>query len=84
MNFNSLLDNLQEHVNESTIVEVNLEEFKLRCLQYSFKASYSSLVVGVLLEHLHEILMSIQTVNVLRNQWKKIANQRKTMNLQLL
>ena len=69
------LDDFKQNIDEPTVVEVCLEKFELGCLKNGLHACHPSLIVCVNLHHFHEVLMSIQTVNVVGNEGKKIAQK---------
>ena len=73
MNSGSLTDNLKQNINKTTVIEISLESFIFRCLQDSFHASKASLIVGVLLDHLNEIDMSLHLVDGFRDEVHHVA-----------
>ena len=78
------MDDLNEHLDEPAVVQVLLEVVELGSLQQSFHASEPALVVSVDLHHLDEVLVSVQAVDVLGDQWEQVAQDGQAVDLELL
>ena len=59
VNISSGLDDFQENIDKTAVIEVDLEEIILRSLQDCLHAGNSTLVVRVDLHHFHEVLMCV-------------------------
>lgn len=59
VNISSGLDDFQENIDKTAVIEVDLEEIILGSLQDCLHAGNSTLVVRVDLHHFHEVLMSV-------------------------
>ena len=73
MDFSAALNDLNQDVKKTTVVEVLLKEVKLGSLKNSFHAGKSPVFVSVHLHHFHKVLVSVQAVDVLWDKWDQIA-----------
>jgi hypothetical protein len=76
VNISTTVYNRDEDIKKSAVIKILLEEVKLRCLKYGLHASESPLIVSVNLHHFHEVLVSVQTVDILGDKRHQVAQNR--------
>ena len=70
MHLRSLIDYLEQYVDQAAVVEILLKEIEFRSLQNGLHCCDSSFIVGVDLDHFHQILVRAELVNVFWDQGK--------------
>lgn len=84
MDIGACFNYLQQHIDQSAVVEISLEELEFRSLENCLHTSNSSVVIGVDLHHFNEVLVCFETMDVFWNQRQQITKNGEAMNLKLL
>jgi hypothetical protein len=79
----AMLDDVEQTLNQVLLLELDLEKIEVGSIQQGFHSSSSALVIFLVAQETCNDLVSIDLVNVLRDQRHEVSNDVESMDLQL-